>query len=582
MQNWRRKADESRIKYGFVSFVKKNCSLLIILVAALITVLTMAAADALSINKIDSEENARFKAAWSYSVDGGEFHTVELPHIEKGEINSSVMLKNTLPQETIKGATVLLRTSQQNVEVFVAGELVYRDFDDVKPPVPSSAYHFARMPENAAGKEITVELSSPYSRYAGCMNEIFIGSKASNVFFLLREGSFRFIIGIVILMVGLLLTLMFLFAKEHINTLGITYLGAFFASAGFWVTAESKLLQFIIPHPLAISNASVFALTLLPVFVGLYYYSTQPGKLMRTGKAINAVTFLVSLSVGIIAIASPMLTVALFPAYLVAIGMCMLAVCGWIIADGAVKKRKASISVLGIAMFSVFGLAELVFYLSDVKTYNRSNLMTLGLLVFCVMLFIDLAQNFMRVNKDAVRVKTLTVLAYTDSLTGLPNRTAFLEKMANANAENSHVLMGMFDVNYLKQTNDSMGHLVGDALIRHSVKAIKSSIREEDELYRIGGDEFATIIEHDGGLRLSKLEKRLTHVMEKENQKALSYRLSIAYGFAEFTAGRDKNLFETLALADKNMYDCKRRQKNLQSGTEPGLENGNAEGYASD
>lgn len=583
MPEWKRKADEIRIKTGLRSFAKKNGSLLIILVAALTAVLAMAAAATLSVNNIDSEKNARFDSDWSYSVDGGEFSTVELPYIEKGEIDSNVTLKNTLPHETIKGATVLLRTSQQNIEVFVAGEMVYRDSDGVNSPVASSAYHFARMPENAAGKEITVVLSSPYEHYEGFMGQVYIGSKASNVFFLVRGGSFRFITGLVILVVGLLLTLTFLFTKEHKNTLGITYLGAFFACAGFWVMAESKLLQFIIPRPLAITNASIYALTLLPVFAGLYYYnSAQSGRLMRAGKVVNAAMFLISLSAGIIAIASPRLPVALFPAYLVALGIGMLLVVVWIIADGISKKQVRSISTLGIALFAVCGLAELVLYLGDIKSYNTSNLITIGLFLFCVIMLVDLAQNFMRVNKDAVRVKALTVLAYTDSLTGLPNRTAFLEKIDDVDVDKSRVLMAMFDVNYLKQTNDSMGHLVGDALIRHCVKAIKGSMREIDELYRIGGDEFAAIIEHNGELPTLMLEKRLLNILARENQKALSYCLSIAYGYAEFTAGRDKNLFETLALADKNMYDCKRRQKELRTGAEPGSENGMANGCATD
>lgn len=551
----------------FYLHLKNGHQLILLLVVFLLLEGVVGSAMVLGSNLINNEKNAVFDAKWQYSVNNSPYIEVSLPNSQNVSESSPVTLKNHLPTEMVKGATLLLRTSQQNVEVAVDSEVIYSSTDRKKHIAsPSSAYHFVRLPTDCAGDVIEVALSSPFSNYAGFMSQIYIGSKASNLFFLIHENSLRFIIGFSVFSIGCLLMLMFLFAKGQEGKASITHLGAFFVCAGYWVLVESRMMQFIFPYPVALTNSSIFALSLLPVFSGLYYYNTSTKVYKKISKGVLAVVTAISFAFAVMASVNPLLPIRILPFYLVFLILYLFLLFASIFLESIKAGKFFSTSVCGIFTFSVCALLELVFYLSNMKAYNQSNFLTVGLLLFCVFMAVDSAQNFASVYHAAVKVDTLSVLAYTDSLTGLGNRTAFLEEMSIIEANGRPgVTIAMYDVNNLKVVNDTKGHLVGDALLRHCTKAIKASLRAEDKVYRIGGDEFVAILRHGEDFDSSALEERLLLVLEKENQKMLSYTLSIAYGFATYVKNVDQTLFETQARADKSMYACKKGQKAFAS-----------------
>lgn len=542
--------------------IKDGHQLILLLVIFFLSIFVVAAA-AMGTNVINNEKNAVFEKKWQFSVDGGEFSEISLPNSKDVAAKSHITLKNNLPQESLQGATVLIRTSQQDVAVSVADKLIYNSADPADAASAySSAYHFVRLPNDSKGQIITVVLSSPYDNYAGFMSQIYIGSKASNVFFLFHENGLRFITGFLVFSLGFLLMIMFLFTKGQESRASITYLGAFFVCAGYWVMVESKMLQFFLPYPRALTNSSIFALTLLPLFSGLYYYNTHTKVYKNIGKAVIIVVAALSFVFAVSASINPMLPVAVLPFYLVILIVYLLLLFVSIFLEGLRSGTFFSTSVCGILSFTVCGLLELVFYLSNIKEYHQSNFLMLGLLLLCVLMVVDSVQNFSRVYRAAVKVDALSILAYIDSLTGLGNRTAFLEEMSTITiGEKIGITIAMYDVNNLKPVNDTLGHLLGDALLRHCAKTIKAGLRQEDKVYRIGGDEFVAIIRHDLDFDSSSMESRLQLLMEKENKKPLSYTLSIAYGFATFSSSVDKTLFDTQSRADFSMYACKKLQK---------------------
>jgi diguanylate cyclase (GGDEF)-like protein len=89
-------------------------------------------------------------------------------------------------------------------------------------------------------------------------------------------------------------------------------------------------------------------------------------------------------------------------------------------------------------------------------------------------------------------------LAYYDPLTGLPNRSLFADRLrvALAHAQRHRYKMAVLflDVDRFKQINDSLGHTIGDRLLKTVAERIRSSIRDEDTVARFGGDEFTVLI----------------------------------------------------------------------------------------
>jgi len=95
--------------------------------------------------------------------------------------------------------------------------------------------------------------------------------------------------------------------------------------------------------------------------------------------------------------------------------------------------------------------------------------------------------------------KRLVQLANYDSLTGLPNRTLFRDRLthavAQANRKNRLVALLFLDLDRFKMINDSLGHHAGDKLLQAVSERLLANAREEDTVARLGGDEFTVILE---------------------------------------------------------------------------------------
>ncbi|MDF3837624.1 EAL domain-containing protein [Cupriavidus basilensis] len=99
--------------------------------------------------------------------------------------------------------------------------------------------------------------------------------------------------------------------------------------------------------------------------------------------------------------------------------------------------------------------------------------------------------------RESLRAQYLS-LAYYDSLTGLPNRQLFQNRLDHAieHARRNGVGFSLLflDLNHFKDVNDALGHTVGDRLLKHVAERFKSLVRDVDTVARLGGDEFTFIL----------------------------------------------------------------------------------------
>ncbi|HID48217.1 MAG TPA: diguanylate cyclase, partial [Chromatiales bacterium] len=108
-------------------------------------------------------------------------------------------------------------------------------------------------------------------------------------------------------------------------------------------------------------------------------------------------------------------------------------------------------------------------------------------------------------------------MAYYDSLTGLPNRELFMDRLtqALAHASRTHtcVAVMLLDLDHLKAINDSLGHPMGDRLLTEVAQRLQGLVREEDTVARLGGDEFVILLTDLGGPE--EALQHATHVADK-------------------------------------------------------------------
>lgn len=179
--------------------------------------------------------------------------------------------------------------------------------------------------------------------------------------------------------------------------------------------------------------------------------------------------------------------------------------------------------------------------------------------------------NYVAFKEDVTRRKEeeerVWQQANFDSLTGLPNRSHFLDRMKHHTMEaqryhRKYALMYL-DLDGFKQVNDSLGHDTGDELLRHCAQRLKDNTRSSDIVSRLGGDEFTVIIpefESPDDVR-QVAQKLIDEISRPYYIKGHEVRISASLGIATYPA--DAIDFTTLSkMADTAMYAAKQGGKN--------------------
>lgn len=145
--------------------------------------------------------------------------------------------------------------------------------------------------------------------------------------------------------------------------------------------------------------------------------------------------------------------------------------------------------------------------------------------------------------------KAMMEYSYMDGLTGLYNRNRYMQDLHQYETKASDIFGVVYmDINDLKGVNDRKGHIGGDTLIKEAAGYLKQIFQDED-CYRIGGDEFIVLIKHLTQLELEEQMHKLRNLF------ALSPTCSAAIGYIYQSDG---NVSEMVKLADERMYENKK------------------------
>lgn len=158
-------------------------------------------------------------------------------------------------------------------------------------------------------------------------------------------------------------------------------------------------------------------------------------------------------------------------------------------------------------------------------------------------------------------------LAYTDLLTGTLNRNAFEERIREIDEKKQQngLMILTCDINMLKTVNDQGGHAAGDSHICALARLLENHLITFGKTYRIGGDEFASLLYN---LAPEKLEEKMKNLFSlTQKMQICGFRLEFAYGMAQFDSRQDKDVQNTLKRADARMYAHKSLLKQTESNT---------------
>jgi len=157
----------------------------------------------------------------------------------------------------------------------------------------------------------------------------------------------------------------------------------------------------------------------------------------------------------------------------------------------------------------------------------------------------------------------LRMLAREDPLTGIPNRRAFFGALDRAvewsRRQGMSWVLAYLDVDNFKKVNDTLGHGVGDEVLRRVARTLREGTRRIDVVARLGGDEFALLLPETDAERAETIVNKLLSLLDEAVQRE-GWEVTFSIGAVTFAAPPD-SIDAAVAMADACMYRAKARGK---------------------
>ena len=159
-------------------------------------------------------------------------------------------------------------------------------------------------------------------------------------------------------------------------------------------------------------------------------------------------------------------------------------------------------------------------------------------------------------------------IANYDHLTGLPNRLLLSDRLNQAilqtKRDNSTIIIAFVDLDSFKEVNDRYGHSIGDELLKKISLRMQMSLRQDDTLARIGGDEFVAIFKHHENNESPNalFNKLLSIISDEIIIEHLTFNVSASIGVTFYSKENQLDADQLLRQADQAMYQAKLSGKN--------------------
>ena len=219
------------------------------------------------------------------------------------------------------------------------------------------------------------------------------------------------------------------------------------------------------------------------------------------------------------------------------------------------NKRFSVLNIIIMLLLMIIMMMQLYFLISAKRDgFIGKETMGSVLLLLEVMVFVLYLSDYEFRRKS-------TIKAYKD-VSGIQNKRAYYEHLSKIDQARDTYNTGIliFDLNNLKKVNDEYGHKMGDEYIGAFATVLAELHASNIHAYRIGGDEFALIIDKTDELTIHFVLDEIKNKVNKYNESR-AIKVSYAYGYEISTLDHYYVVDELVAHADENMYRNKREFK---------------------
>lgn len=525
--------------------------------------------------KIEEETYQNITSSWTLDKEGTQAVDVKKLGEYMDEESGLLSMYYQLP-ELNADVSLVYRSKDVYTRVLVDGEVIYETSvynSRFYNKSPGNLWNIATVNSKYSGKYLEIQIEMVYDTNAITVDSLLIGDKADIIIGLFADNMFGIVVSLLLIILGIILVVVDFLpsygrARKHH---GLWWIGFYAFLTGVWSLIETNIVQFCVDDMriLQLIDNMIMMLDTVPLVI----YIDKEYNILKN-RAVRIMSYLgIGYSVLCVFIQyrgvkdlHHMLNNALYIMIVTDFLMC-----GWLVYKFfKLKKEKKPILncfllILGLCSVCFCSIFETVRSLRQDRM-DRAGLIRIGMLVLCICFAIGSQVETYKIMEQGLKYNLIRKLAYSDGLTGLGNRTAYLEQLEayeHNQKENMQLGIVYLDVNNLKLVNDNQGHEYGDELIRLAGKIIKDSFGNYGTSYRIGGDEFCVLMT---GVDLKDKYGRgllvFQQLIDEANKTALYIcDVQIAHGFAVCNEITKEKIEEAIAVADSEMYQNKTKLK---------------------
>lgn len=511
--------------------------------------------------------------------EGSKFRVAEIDTLPK-DASGRINIYYTLPQMPDTHNSIVFRTKNCSVVVWIDKKKVYQT-DITEAPFynhsPGTRWNVIKLSDNDAEKTIRIAITQAYQDGRAKVDNFFLGDSTAIVIHLIEGKVVGFVISMLLLFVGVIFFFVWLILNWQQNSKNNSLLWlAFFAFAtGVWSLLETNLFQFFSNNLRLIQTMDDMMLVIGGMPLYLYLDSTfavfrrRPIRWLCELDLVYLILSTISQYLGLWDYHQT-LNGAVMTYGIVTI---ILLVCVFH-QQRIVSKNQhfeqflfQTLQRIGILLLGLGLLGDLLRYLTA-DVMDRAFIIRIGLLLFIIFFGAGNIYQMVVLVQKGQKADFISQLAYSDGLTGIGNRTAYMECLRECEEKTPNKPLGfvMFDINNLKYVNDNIGHKTGDEMIQLCAAYLQESFKKIAHLYRIGGDEFIALL--DGENQQAKSQEALQHFTKSmtdwNSQPNIPFQLIVASG----SAFSDSSHKDSVELAEKeadlamyeNKYELKRHE----------------------
>ena len=167
------------------------------------------------------------------------------------------------------------------------------------------------------------------------------------------------------------------------------------------------------------------------------------------------------------------------------------------------------------------------------------------------------------ITEEKLAEDELRTFAYYDRSTNVGNRNSGLEYLSNWLSNQLPFIVAFIDMDGLKSINDTFGHVAGDSALRELAQVLRSAVRDNDYVFRMGGDEFLIVFHKSSKEIVDRVIERIRSVLLLKNEQ-LEYDIAFSVGTYIYDGESPMDVEELLQKADSTMYLEKKKKKNAR------------------